>query len=491
MPEIRPLSESVRTARSALAELSKSEAQRRIGALLEVERENDELIALSAMSQGLGGDPEAARTAIQDRLKVSPTAGLFAAAALIADFLGLGEESESMMRRARELDPDHFLTLEVGAALELAAGDPEASIELARRSSELYGETPALYAGITAATWNSGDVEEAIRRIEEAPAWFRETPQYRSHCGRILVRSGDLTQAEAELRRAVELCPEGSSYWSQLADILVRQKRYEEAADVARTALSINPRRGAALVVLARAAREQGDTGGAEEFERQAEALSGFALQKQFEEVRNLIVGQRYGEAADRLEPIAEGKAGHGARTARRLRAMLLIEAERWDEAAAAVATASRDDRHPLLRLCDARLRAHSGDMAGAMETARELIAGPRVFESAQIFLLRWLFESNREAEAQRVLDAYLSGSLGFPHVPGRMALELDKIGRLNEAWRVTQVARTRYPKAEILIKVERLLQKKLEAKAAPPPPPPKPSVWSRIEALFTRARTP
>jgi choline-sulfatase len=155
--------------------------------------------------------------------------------------------AEETFRRSLEIDPANSEVFNGLCRLEIARGNHEKVIEVARagkRSRSPFGSFDAYEATALKALGRS---DEAAAVIEAAIRERPDDPDLLAVRARDLVAAGQRDEAEAVLRRAVEVSPFHQTARSQLGSLLEADGRPDEAVEVFEELLRIQPDDAGAL----------------------------------------------------------------------------------------------------------------------------------------------------------------------------------------------------------------------------------------------------
>lgn len=246
--------------------------------------------------------------------------------------------------------------------------------------------------------------EDALRDLEKLQSQTEETAELRYNLGVAYVGIGDIPRAVAEFRKSLALDPVSADTNHSLGLALLHGERYREAVDFLERARDLLPSVVSIRLDLAMGLRLSGM---AEEALREcamARHLNPSILRTGIEEALTYQALGQYNESLACLDALL-AKSPHFLR-ARRLRAELLDEAERHEEAAREweqIVSLSPED--PYLHASWGQALKRAGDATGALN--RLQIAAHMAINSApiQLMLAREALAQHEFILAQEVFD--------------------------------------------------------------------------------------
>jgi tetratricopeptide (TPR) repeat protein len=309
------------------------------------------------------------------------------------------------LRRAREVRPDLW---QAWSALvrELAGrGDAEEALELARRAAAQFPLLPGIWLDLAAACAARGDhpgeLEALDRALRISPGWGmaarRRAAAYQ--------KDGDHAAARSVLERAVAHDPLDAENHGDLAHVLRRLGQARPALDRLAHALRLDPGPDGAWTILGDWSRELGRPELPLELARELTAQRGG-------EARSWVVLARLLDGPDRLdERLAALERAVAlnprADAAYDLKAQLLAEAGRWDQAEAACRPSAWGDRPPVpLRGRAAWVLARRGDLTAAMARMRPVLAENPDYSWGWFNLAEWAAAAGTPAAYLEVAEA-------------------------------------------------------------------------------------
>lgn len=283
-----------------------------------------------------------------------------------------------------------------------AMGRLDEAADVARAAAERFPLLPAAQleqARVARARGENAEERAALERaVEVAPGW--------SEARRTLAEwhdaRGELDAARAQLERAVARVPRDALNRGFLADVLWRQGRPES-------------RQAAAAEVEAAVRLDPGYAWAWERLEEWSEALGRadeaprvareIAARRADDPSSWVLVARRLARPEDLSERLAalDRALALAPRLveAHALKAELLKDARRFGEAREACWPAAFEGRRPAqLVLCEAKVRAAGGDVAGAMGEVRSLVAAEPDHYDGWAMLVEWAVELGEPAAA-------------------------------------------------------------------------------------------
>jgi tetratricopeptide (TPR) repeat protein len=210
------------------------------------------------------------------------------------------DESESLLRRALELDPAY-----PEAAIELSRladsrGSTEEAITVLRRVLEQAPDEVGVATRL-AVLLEETDPDEAIRLLRHVLAVDPDCAKAYRDLAFLLHTRGENEEAEHLLKRSLDL--NSQSYWSHsvLADVYFSQGRHEESKQACLQAVQLKPGRADAHWQLGRVFRETGDNEKAQREFRQAFELESDEPAYLYGLARCLVEQGRLAEGRDLL----------------------------------------------------------------------------------------------------------------------------------------------------------------------------------------------
>lgn len=278
------------------------------------------------------------------------------------------------LRAAKEARPDLWHAWSALVQELAGRGQSAEALELAREAAERFPLLPRIWLDLAAACRASedreGETRALDRALELAPGWGVAARQR----AMALEKQGDYAGSRAVLERAVAHAPLDAFNHGCLADAMWHLDDREPALERLLHALRLEPDYDWGWDTLARWARELKRPGLPVELAREL-------TEKRGGEARNWL---RLARSLDGPEHLEERLAAFDRAialdprdfTAYDLKAELLAQAGRWDEAEALCGPGPWGERPPIwLRGRAAWLIARRGDLPGAMERMRSVLA--------------------------------------------------------------------------------------------------------------------
>ena len=189
---------------------------------------------------------------------------------------GFNAKAEAALNRSFELAPPeaNYDAIKLKAALLLTYHRFGEALEVARRARAVQPEDPENYGAITDALVELGDYEGAVEAAQTMADLRPDTSSY-ARASYLRALYGDTEGAIEMMRRAAEAAKDPESIaWCRvhLGDELMNANKLSAAEHEYDIALYVFPNYHMALAAKARARLASGDTGGAVEFYKQAQA---------------------------------------------------------------------------------------------------------------------------------------------------------------------------------------------------------------------------
>ncbi len=308
------------------------------------------------------------------------------------------DELLAALREAHAARPDlwHAWSALISQLIRMTRADEAHT--LAVQASERFPLLPALWLDLAEARRARFDADGEVAALKKAvqirPGWALPVRRL----GEAQVRAGRMDEARPLLERAVALAPLDAVSHGCLADTLWRMGDKEAAMDRVHTALRLDPGYEWGWSSLRRWSAELEGRSDAEDFAREltvsrpSEARSWWKLAETL---------SRTEDREERLVALDRALAlNPHLQDAHDLKAMLLAEAGRLDEAEAACRAPEWNGSPPLiLRGRLAWLTAQRGDVPGAIAAMRTMLAEDRDYHWGWTQLADWLRECGTPEE--------------------------------------------------------------------------------------------
>lgn len=444
----RTLNPDVAEARRLIAEKGFWGARAAIVALREKEPNNADLRALLALVHLWTGDVEAARELLPKVPSGADSASLAAVAAEVAYFMAENQLADQFLKRAIELDSEHFLTFRSSWNEAQMSGENERALEILQRSLEVYPEDPEVWASLVTSKQHIGDVAAAQKLLDTPPDWVLGTVQYCNKVGMVALTRGDLAAAEASLRDAVSMCPEGGAYWGHLSMVLFPAGKIEEAEQAAKFALELNSRNCIALRTLSKIALSRGDKKAAAEFEdRATEAVPCLAEQHLSHQMNALIRQGKTDAAIKKARLMQQSNRDYLQRQGNRFHLDLLTNNQRWEAARDEWTRLESENRiEPSMRLNHIRIIDHFGDTKQALHELDEVLQSVPPDRNVYPLALEMYLRNGMVDDADRIVEMLIADLPGLPAQLVMSIIALDRGGRGKDARRLYDAARRKFP---------------------------------------------
>lgn len=343
------------------------------------------------------------------------------------------EELTAMLREYHAANPEIWAGWSALAAHLLETGDLEQAAQVAGTATERFPLVPRAWIDLAKVHSQTGNLPAELACIQKAlainPAWGQASRQLSVAHERLM----QLDQAEHVLRRAIAASPLEAINHGWLADILWRQRKPSEAVAAIETALTLKPDYSWAWDRLADWGGELGDKDRARTLARQfTESRAGEAGSW----LR--LVRMNFGDpdvaanlqALDRAAQLAPLDADVWD-----LRAQLLVEHLRYDEALAACRPTVFGDAPPyVLEGRAAWIDHRRGRTDAAIKRLQAVVERHPDYRWGWSQLTEWHWAKKAHEEVQRAAEkwAWLDPNASPPH--GYLALVHQKAGRRQEA---------------------------------------------------------
>lgn len=227
--------------------------------------------------------------------------------AVVLEALLRGDEAQTLLARACELDKEYLEGWLSLGRLRLMANDAPGAVDAFMRAVVAHPHAAHAYFGLALAhrtardepraMWAMqrarallpgdadialalADLQTARGELDAAEASLRalighqpRLAQAHNNLGVVLRRKGDLAAAEAALREAMRLDPRHPHAYNNLGNVLGAQERVDEARECYQWALSLDPKFSDALINLAGVLIDAGELDAALDCARQAVGL--------------------------------------------------------------------------------------------------------------------------------------------------------------------------------------------------------------------------
>lgn len=284
------------------------------------------------------------------------------------------EELRDLLQSALQARPDLW---HAWSALILQLVDMQQYDEaftLAKQATEFFPLAPRIWFDLSLVHQGRLDRQGEIAALQQAlqisPGWGKAVRQLAD----ALMNSGQLEQAQTTLEQAIAQAPLEATTYGYLADVLWRLGEKEQAIERVKHALTLYPGYDWGWGCLRHWSKELNRFDDAIAFvranaeKRPAEARAWLLIAETLSQPEDLSERLRALEQANAIQPhLIEAHV---------LRARLLAEAQRFDEARAACAPATFNGDLPLrLRNAAALVEAESGNLERALQQMRALVA--------------------------------------------------------------------------------------------------------------------
>ncbi len=331
------------------------------------------------------------------------------------------EECLTLLQAALAARPDLWQSWSAvtGQLVELQRLDE--ALAHAQQATERFSLTPRIWYDLAlvqqARLDRAGEIEALRQALSISPGWGLAAQQLAD----VYVREGELPQARELLERAATHAPLDPYNQGCLADVLWKLKDRAQALERVRRAVTIEPGYDWGWRALHDWSNEM------QRAEVAVECAREIARQRSGEARSWLILARTLGGAEtidERLAALDRAAALNPRATeAYGLRAGLLAEAKRWDEALAACRPDVFGDEQPAeLRSAAAWIEAERGNRTAAISQMKALLADEPGYYAGWNRLADW----QREAEAQA---GYLEAAQAMARLAPNDAIALGYLG--------------------------------------------------------------
>jgi tetratricopeptide (TPR) repeat protein len=342
-------------------------------------------------------------------------------------------ELTAMLRSYHEANPDTWASWSALCIHLLEAGEQAQAAAIAQGATERFPLVPRAWTDLANVHAKAGDVAAEIACIEKSlainPAWGLASRQLSAAYEKLM----QLEPAEHALRRAIAANPLEAVNHGWLADVLWRRRQPAEAFIAIETALTLSPAYGWAWDRLDEWGRETGDPGRALRLARQftesraGEADSWVRLVRMGFADPDVAVNLEALDRAIQLSPLDPEIWD--------LRAQLLAENLRYDEALAACQPAAFGETPPfILQGRRAWIDYRRGEVDAAIARLKDVVAAHPDYTWGWSRLTEWHDEKEQFDAVQTCAEkwAWLAPNSAPPH--GYLGIAHRQAGRRVEA---------------------------------------------------------
>jgi tetratricopeptide (TPR) repeat protein len=364
------------------------------------------------------------------------------------------DELLAALRRAWDARPDLWQSWSALVREHLRRGDRDEALDLARRAASRFPLLPRAWLDVAAVHEaredRDGEVEALRRALQLGPGWGAAARQL----AQALERGGDFAASRAVLERAVAHGPREACNHGCLADALWHLDEREPAFERLRHALRLDPEYDWAWETLRAWSGELGRPGAPADLARELASARGGEAGVWLRLARELDGPD---DLDERLAALDRAIALDPRLTqAHDLKAELLAEAGRFDEASAACRPPAWGDRPPCPLLGRAAwVEARRGDLPAAIAAMRPVVAENPDYSWGLRHLAEWTCDAGTPAEYLEAADAMVRNDPDDPVAwayRGEARLKAEERGAARDDFRRAVELAPRYNFAAVLL---------------------------------------